>query len=49
MGKGSGLGLAIVHEVVEEHDGCVVISSEPNKGTTFVIRLLVPAPDEVSL
>ena len=47
VGKGSGLGLAIVHEVVEEHDGCVVISSEPNKGTTFVIRLPVPAPRQV--
>jgi signal transduction histidine kinase len=41
VGKGSGLGLFIVHEIIEEHDGCIAVSSEPGKGTTFLIRLPV--------
>ena len=39
VGKGSGLGLFIVHEIIEEHDGCIAVSSEPGKGTAFLIRL----------
>ncbi len=39
VGKGSGLGLFIVHEIIEEHDGCIAVDSEPGKGTTFLIRL----------
>ncbi len=39
VGKGSGLGLFIVHEIIEEHDGCIAVDSEMGKGTTFLIRL----------
>lgn len=39
VGKGSGLGLFIVHEIIEEHDGCMGVDSEVGKGTTFLIRL----------
>jgi two-component system NtrC family sensor kinase len=39
VGKGSGLGLFIVHEIIEEHDGCIAVDSEPGKGTTFLMRL----------
>lgn len=39
VGKGSGLGLFIVHEIIEEHDGCIAVDSEVGKGTTFLIRL----------
>jgi signal transduction histidine kinase len=39
VGKGSGLGLFIVHEIIEEHDGCIAVDSEPGKGTAFLIRL----------
>jgi signal transduction histidine kinase len=39
VGKGSGLGLFIVHEIIEEHDGCIAVDSEPGKGTSFIIRL----------
>lgn len=39
VGKGSGLGLFIVHEIIEEHDGCIAVESEPGKGTTFFISL----------
>lgn len=39
MGKGSGLGLYIVHEIIEEHDGCIAVDSEVGSGATFLIRL----------
>jgi two-component system NtrC family sensor kinase len=39
VGRGSGLGLFIVHEIIEEHDGCIAVDSEPGKGSTFLIRL----------
>jgi len=39
VGKGSGLGLFIVHEIIEEHGGCVGVDSEVGKGTSFLIRL----------
>lgn len=43
VGQGSGLGLAIVHEIVEEHDGCIAAESAPGQGTVFRLRLpLVP-------
>jgi two-component system NtrC family sensor kinase len=39
VGKGSGLGLSIVHEIIEEHDGCIAVESEQGKGTVFFISL----------
>jgi signal transduction histidine kinase len=39
VGKGSGLGLFIVHEIIEEHDGCIAVKSETGKGTVFFISL----------
>ncbi len=39
VGKGSGLGLFIVHEIIEEHDGCIAVDSQPGQGTRFLIRL----------
>jgi signal transduction histidine kinase len=42
VGKGSGLGLSIVHEIIEEHGGCIGAHSEVDRGTTFLIRLPVP-------
>jgi two-component system, OmpR family, sensor kinase len=38
-GRGSGLGLAIVRELVAAHGGQVQVSSEPGRGTAFVVRL----------
>ncbi len=40
-GRGTGLGMAIVNSVVQAHEGCIRVDSEPGRGTT--IRLLLPA------
>jgi two-component system phosphate regulon sensor histidine kinase PhoR len=36
---GTGLGLAIVKHIVEAHQGSISVSSEPDKGAVFIIRL----------
>ena len=36
---GSGIGLAMTFRIVQLHDGTIDFSSEPGKGTAFVIRL----------
>lgn len=37
--EGSGIGLATTFRVVQLHDGTIEVSSEPGRGTTFVLRL----------
>jgi len=39
VGKGMGLGLFITHEIIEEHDGCLAVTTGADAGTTFHIRL----------
>nr|WP_278003471.1 hybrid sensor histidine kinase/response regulator [Nodosilinea sp. TSF1-S3] len=44
---GTGLGLAIVHSLVSIMDGTIAVSSEPGRGTTFVVTLprqIPPSP-----
>jgi len=39
VGKGSGLGLFVVYEIIDEHDGSIVVEGGPGGGTLFTIRL----------
>jgi len=36
---GTGIGLSLVRQFIERHGGDVAITSQPNQGTTFTIRL----------
>jgi signal transduction histidine kinase len=36
---GSGIGLAMTFRIVQLHDGTIDFTSEPGKGTTFLVRL----------
>ena len=47
VGQGTGLGLSITYDIVKNHDGELIVESEPGKGTTFTVRLPMAA-DEVS-
>jgi signal transduction histidine kinase len=37
--RGIGLGLAITNQVINQHNGKLTIASEPEKGSTFTVRL----------
>ena len=39
IGKGTGLGLSISYGIISHHQGELLVESEPNKGTLFVVRL----------
>ncbi len=38
-GKGTGLGLSVSRKIVTDHQGEILVESEPGKGTTFIVCL----------
>ena len=42
---GTGLGLSLVKRIVEAHGGTIGVRSDPAKGTEFVVRLPIAAPE----
>jgi two-component system NtrC family sensor kinase len=44
--KGTGLGLSVSYSIVRAHGGDIHVESHLGKGTTFVIRLPLSAPNE---
>ena len=39
VGQGTGLGLSIAYGIVQEHDGCISVTSSPGQGSCFSIHL----------
>ncbi len=44
QGGGTGLGLSVCRNIIREHDGDLIVESQPGKGSKFTIRL--PYQDE---
>jgi two-component system, NtrC family, sensor kinase len=42
-GEGTGLGLSVSYGIVQDHDGDIMVTSEPGKGSTFTVKLPVTA------
>lgn len=40
VGKGTGMGLSVTYGIVREHDGIILVESEPDQGAFF--RVLLP-------
>jgi signal transduction histidine kinase len=37
--EGIGLGLSICHNIIKNHNGSIELTSQVNKGSTFIIKL----------
>jgi signal transduction histidine kinase len=40
-GEGTGLGLSISHEIMDQHNGEIIVKSKEGKGTTFTLKIPV--------
>lgn len=43
VGVGTGLGLSICFQIIEKHNGKILVESEIGKGSTFTIQLPIPS------
>jgi PAS domain S-box-containing protein len=41
--SGTGLGLSISHSIIKQHNGTIIVKTQKNKGTTFIIKLPIDA------
>ncbi|MDB4967226.1 MAG: integral rane sensor signal transduction histidine kinase [Myxococcales bacterium] len=48
---GTGLGLALTQQIIVEHGGKIEVSSEPGRGTTFIVSLVAaqPSPQQTTV
>jgi len=46
---GSGIGLAMTYRIIQLHNGSIDVQSEQNIGTTFTLKLPLPASAEGKL
>jgi len=44
IGKGTGLGLSLSYGIIQRHHGCIEVSSEVGRGTSFRVWLPVSQP-----
>ena len=44
--RGTGLGLSTCYSIVNKHNGCITVTSQVGKGSTF--HILLPAADQIT-
>jgi signal transduction histidine kinase len=42
VGQGTGLGLSISYGIIEQHQGKILVTSSPPKGSVFTVQLPIP-------